>query len=160
MQLTEDKERMTDNYKRKITFLEGDALSLCSPGTWGYKFYQLNPKASDRVFESNQYDGLCNQNILDYLKEVGAKTLIITGVYTSRLVDTTVRSAATRGYDVFVPIDLVAAAKEMENEHVAALTIMNTLFAYVVVSDYVIDVWNKKEGIETPSTLKKFLGIR
>ncbi len=161
VQTTEDHNHMEENFKTKTVYLAKLALDLCTPGDWGYDFYGIRPKGGDKIFRSNQYDALEGKGLQQWLKASGATTVVITGVYTSRIVDTTVRSAATKGYNVFVPFDLVAMPRQLESEHYAALTIMNTLFAYIVQSGFITDVWQgKSTEKERASFLHRLVGVR
>lgn len=116
---------------------------------------------ADKRAEGPRYDALEGKGLQQWLRASGATTIVVTGVYTSRIVDTTVRSAATKGYNVFVPFDLVAMPRQLESEHYASLTIMNTLFAYIVQSGFITDVWQgKSTERERPSFLHRFVGVR
>ena len=59
------------------------------------------------------------------------KNLVLTGVETSVCVDTTLRAAFTKGYNVIVPVDLVAMEKERWYQHEATLAIWDAVFAHL-----------------------------
>lgn len=163
VQLSEDSKQMPKNFQLKMESIGGGSLDMTVPGSWGAQWYRVSPKKGEKVFECPNYDAFTNDKFLDTLKKEKIETLVITGTYTSRSVDTTVRSASTKGYNVFVPVELVAMPKQMENEHYAALTIMNMLFAYVISENFILDVWKgetPKPMSKTNAFFKRIKGIR
>lgn len=154
---------MQKNFKLKMESLGKGALDLAVPGWWGHDWCGVKPVEGEHIFDCNNYDALSNEKLRSSLKKGGIETLVVSGAYTSRAIDTTVRSAATKGYNVFVPIELVAMPKQMEEEHYAALTVMNMLFAYVMTKGFILSVWNGKK-LKKPSLpsaiLKRIKGIR
>lgn len=58
-----------------------------------------------RILEKTQYDAFYQTGLFDFLKENMVKHLFITGVMTHLCVETTVRSAFVRGFEVFLVVD-------------------------------------------------------
>ena len=59
-----------------------------------------------------QYDAFFGTSLEDDLRKAGIGQLVITGVMTHLCVSTTARSAFVRGFEVFIPVDAVAAYNE------------------------------------------------
>lgn len=99
---------------------------------------QLN-HPSNIIIEKSQYDGFYQTKLEEILNKHSIKQLIITGVMTHLCVETTARSAFTRGYTVFIPIDGTATYNEtFHNSTIYNLshgfaypTLMNTLIQQI-----------------------------
>ncbi|MCP4113991.1 MAG: cysteine hydrolase [Desulfobacteraceae bacterium] len=82
---------------------KGDVLE---PGTDGWEFLAtLNRRENDPVIRKTACDAFLGTGLADTLDRLKATTLIITGCATDFCVDTTLRSATSRGFDVLVPTD-------------------------------------------------------
>lgn len=140
--MNETPEHMPENLRLKMESSGKPALSLCTPETPGFEYYLIRPKEGDKEIIKNQYDAFTNPELNKYLHERNTKSIIFTCVYTARCVDSTLRSASSKGYHCIVPEDLVGAVAEHSNEHQAALSVWNSIFAYVVKSEDIIKVWS------------------
>ncbi len=65
----------------------------------------LHVGSDDRVIRKTACDGFYRTELDDYLRGNAVKTLVIAGYATDFCVDTTIRSAASREYDVIVVAD-------------------------------------------------------
>lgn len=70
---------------------------------------ELAPQQGERVVKKCGYDAFANTELEQILRSLGTKYLIITGVSTNSCVDSTVRSAFHRFYNVVVAADGVGA---------------------------------------------------
>ncbi len=70
---------------------------------------ELAPKAGERVVKKCGYDAFAGTELDQILHSLNVKCLIVTGVSTNSCVDSTVRSAFHRFYNVVVAADGVAA---------------------------------------------------
>lgn len=85
----------------------------CVRGTEGAKVVDpLRPKEGDRCVPKRRYSGFFETNLDDILRELGAKTLVLTGLLTDVCVLLTAVDAGQRGYEVVVPKDLTIALSE------------------------------------------------
>lgn len=141
--MIEDQKSAPTNLKLKMRSRTKTVPGFCVKGTKGFDYYSIHPNKKDKEIVKNQYDAFTNNSLGVYLKNKGIANLIFTGVYTSRCVDSTLRSASARGYNCIVPKDLVGVAEEMQNEHDAALSVWDAIFAYVVSSKNIVDVWKR-----------------
>lgn len=81
-------------------------------GKWLTPFtvdWQLHPslhiEGDDRIIRKTACDGFYRTELEDYLRAKAIETLVITGYATDFCVDTTIRSAASREYNVIVVED-------------------------------------------------------
>lgn len=85
-----------------VRHFNDDAL----PGSPGWEVIPELPFTPGDVFiNKTACDAFAGTTLLDHLKAIGAKTLVICGLPTELCVDTTVRSAASHGFDVIVLSD-------------------------------------------------------
>jgi nicotinamidase-related amidase len=137
--MIEDPKYAPPNLRAKME--ADDWLVISSPKKQSFDYYRIKPEKGEKEFIKRQYDAFTNRGLQRYLREKDVSSLILTGVYTSRCVDSTMRSAFTRGYHCIVPEDLVAMPAQLTNEHQAALSVCRTIFGYVVKSDEIVDAW-------------------
>jgi nicotinamidase-related amidase len=98
---------------------KGDSLE---PGTCGWEILgTLNRSDKDPVIRKTACDAFLGTGLADTLNRLKATTLIITGCATDFCVDTTLRSATSRGFDVLVPTDCHTTA---DRPHLDAETII------------------------------------
>ncbi|MEZ0346668.1 MAG: isochorismatase family cysteine hydrolase [Infirmifilum sp.] len=73
---------------------------------------ELAPSPKDFIVPKRRYDAFMFTDLDVLLRELGADTLIITGIHTHICVQQTVLGAFYRGYRTIVPVNCVAAASE------------------------------------------------
>ena len=64
---------------------------------------QVAPKEGEKVFIKYIYSCFSNKEFADYMEREGDKDLMIIGLQTNYCIDSTIRSASERGYNVIVP---------------------------------------------------------
>ncbi len=147
IRMIEDPEYMLKNAAAKITSFANPSI-LCVPQTKGFEYFGVAPQTEDVQIIKNSYDAFVTKESYEILKNKGIETpllenvlkahqiksLIFSGVLTSRCVDSTLRSAYHRGYTCIVPEDLVAVPDQLMFEHEAALNVWRILFAYNTTS--------------------------
>ncbi|HTO04250.1 MAG TPA: isochorismatase family protein, partial [Opitutus sp.] len=91
----------------------------------GSEAWQLLPaldrEAGDALIEKTACDSFLETELDTLLKSRGVTELVITGCATDFCVDTTVRSAAARGYQVIVPSD---GHTTRDRPHLSALQVI------------------------------------
>jgi len=98
-------------------------------GTWDADVIdELTPVPADTIIDKNRYDAFLYTDLEVVLRANGIKRLLVTGVVTSICVESTVRSAEQRDFEVFVAADCTSAAAGV---HEAALAAMASVFATV-----------------------------
>ncbi len=130
--MIEDPKYMAENAKIKIR--ENKSPVISSPNTFGFSYFKISPKREDVEIIKKSYDAFSNQKLSKILKYKHIKNLIIIGAYTPVCVDTTVRSAFTKGYNVFIPQDLVSTVKESMYQQKAVFDVWRSIFAHVTDS--------------------------
>jgi ureidoacrylate peracid hydrolase len=97
---------------------------------------ELKPLETERTVEKNRYDAFLYTDLDQVLRKLGVGRLLVGGVVTNVCVESTVRSAEQRDFEVIVAEDCTAGALEY---HDAALAAM----AYIAA-----DVMPWRDGME------------
>ena len=112
-------------------------------GTWDMELVdELQPVDGDFVIDKNRCSSFYGTRLEPILTSMGIQRLVVAGVTTNMCVETTVRDASQRDYQVFVVAD---ACGELEEErHRVSLRTMGFGFARVVGVSDVVDAWAKE----------------
>lgn len=105
-------------------------LHHVQPGGWGSQFYKLTPEPQDYVLTKRRYSAFFGTELELILRNLGVRTLMVTGVATNVCVETTVRDACMRDFDAVVVKECVAAYSEQA--HQAALDNVERHFGRVL----------------------------
>ena len=138
--MIEDPDFGPQNLKKKMKIEKW--VHISTPGKSTFKYYKIKPREGDKEFVKYQYDAFTNKKLDKYLRNKKIETVILTGVYTSRCVDSTMRGAFAKGYNIFVPEDLVAMPKQLNYEHRATLSVCKVIFGYVLKSEDIKNAWS------------------
>lgn len=85
-------------------------LGHCIEGTWdGEIIEELKPEEDDYIVKKHRFSAFYNTQLEDVLRGLGVETLVITGIATNVCVESTVRDAFYRDYNVFVPREATAS---------------------------------------------------
>ena len=124
-----------------------DLRIFCPPGSREAEILdELAPLPGELVFSKTSGSSF-NGTTLDYvLRNMGIRTLIMTGVMTSGCVESSVRDAKDLGYGMIVVSD--ACASWTEELHQASLRVVDGVFGKVMSSDQVL---NRVARIQTLS---------
>ena len=89
----------------------------CIEGSWGARIVDALP-AEDGEYRvpKRRYSGFFGTDLDLRLRELGIRTVIVTGVVTNICVRSTIHDAFFRGYEAVVPRDCVAATSPREQE--------------------------------------------
>jgi ureidoacrylate peracid hydrolase len=91
-------------------------------GTWDAAVIdELKPTYADRVVEKNRYDAFLYTDLELVLRTLGVGRLLVCGVVTNVCVESTVRSAEQRDFEVSVASDCTSAAAEYHAPALAAM---------------------------------------
>jgi ureidoacrylate peracid hydrolase len=116
---------------------DGSASRILVRNTWNTQILDaLAPEPGDAVVSKHRYSGFFETELDDVLRELGAKTLLVTGCTTSICVESTVRDAMFRDYACVVLADCTAEPLGDAN-HDASLRAIERLFGWVSSSDAV-----------------------
>ena len=79
------------------------------PGTWGAEFSSgLGPHPSlrsEKLFEKDVYGAFTGTGLEEWLRDIGAGSLLLVGFYTHMCLSTSAREALVRGFEVAVDPD-------------------------------------------------------
>lgn len=91
---------------RPVIFVQHAETPDYAPGTPGWELHPgLHRKAGDPVVAKTVCDSFCGTGLEKRLRDLRVDTLVICGAATEFCVDTTIRAAASLGYQVVVPSD-------------------------------------------------------
>lgn len=96
-------------------------------GHWGSEFFaELAPLDSPRefAFKHNRISAFYGTELEALLRLLDAKQLVIAGIATHSVVESTVRDAADRGYEVTVAADACAAAGAAHDNALASMRLI------------------------------------
>ena len=109
----------------------------CIDGTWGAQVIdELAPLEQDYCIKKRRFSGFFQTDLDLVLRELGVKTVVVTGVVTNICVRSTCHDAFFLGYKVVVPRDCVRATGPREQE--STLWDLETQYGSVTTSDKVI----------------------
>lgn len=116
----------------------------CREGSWGAGFFGVSPAEGEPVFAKHTYSGFSNPDLAAFLAERGIEALVFCGVQTNVCVESTLRDAHARGFDVAIVPDAVGShARPL---HEATLANVRFLFGDVVPSADLLAVWTERDA--------------
>ncbi|UUZ65030.1 cysteine hydrolase [Polaromonas sp. P1-6] len=105
------------------------SLGAVCEGSWGAEFYEtLSPQQNDPrefIVKHTRVNAFYGSQLEEILRVIGARQLIIAGVATHSVVESTVRHAVDMGYEVVVNADACAAGNP--DAHAASLDSMRLI---------------------------------
>lgn len=111
-----------------------EKMPLCIRGTWDSEIIdELKPRPEDYIVEKRRDSVLQDTEFELWLKAFRANTIIFTGIDTYVCVESTVRDAFNRGYDVILVKDCVASRNP--RHHRTTLEQVEEAFGLVVSSE-------------------------
>lgn len=109
----------------------------CIEGTWGAQVIdELAPQKEDYQIPKRRFSGFYQTDLDLVLRELGRRSVVVTGVVTNICVRSTCHDAFFLGYQVIVPRDCVRATGPREQE--STLWDIETHFGTVTESDQII----------------------
>jgi ureidoacrylate peracid hydrolase len=119
------------------TIVEAKKAGALVRGSWGAQIIdELTPQGGDHTVVKHGSGGFFQTPLDRILRNLGVKSLVITGVNTSYCVETTIREAVAYGYDVMLVSD--AAACFDQESHEATLKVIANGFGEVMTTDEAI----------------------
>lgn len=119
----------------------GDLIVKGTPGATILS--EIQPRSDEKIVAKNRYNAFHNSDLEDYLKHIGAKDLLISGVMTNLCCETTARDAFVRDFRVFFLADGTATAGD--DYHLSTLKNMAFGFAYLLTCDEMIEHFRKDQ---------------
>lgn len=103
-------------------------------GQWGCEIIEeLEPSPKDYVVEKTRYDAFYNTDLEVLLRGLDLQTLIFTGIMTEICVESTIRSAVVRDFDVIVVSDCTAG-RDQTSKEASLKTLESMMMAFVKVA--------------------------
>ena len=134
-----------ENLKRLIRI--GKLKRVCKRDSWGSELYKLKPKNNEYVLEKYTYDFFSNPELNKILKDKEIKTVIVTGINLELCINTTFRSAFTKGFNIIIPKGLVETSLGADEKTRKYLfKICEQFFATIIESDELVSFLNNQRG--------------
>jgi nicotinamidase-related amidase len=117
-------------------------MEICLPGSWGARqLDELAPLPGEPLVVKHRLSAFVDTGLDLLLRSNAIRTLVVVGTATPACIESTVRDARFRDYEVVVPEDAVGARGRMRHMHEASLEAMRVYFAEVVPSTRVVARW-------------------
>ena len=120
-------------------------LGSLAAGSWDADIIeQITPGPDDFVIDKSRYSAFYGTRLEPVLNGLRTQSLVVCGVTTNICVETTVRDAAQRDYEVLVVAD--ATGELTRERHDNALAIMDYGFGWVVTVDDVVQALKEPQA--------------
>jgi ureidoacrylate peracid hydrolase len=103
---------------------------------------ELEPRVGDHVIDKSRYSAFYGTRLEPLLDGLGVRNLVVCGVTTNVCVESTVRDASQRHFDLLVVSD--ATGELTRERHTNALEILEYGFAKVVAANELLDEWEQR----------------
>lgn len=113
----------------------------CESGSWGSKFYRIQPQKEDVIITKTRYSGFVGTNLHLVLQSLKKRSLIFTGVATNICVESTLRDAVSLDYYVTLVEDCCGTF--CQEEHLSTIRNVESQFGYVTTKNEAFDIWKK-----------------
>jgi ureidoacrylate peracid hydrolase len=124
---------------------EMQQIGSLAAGSWDAEIIdELTPGPSEIVIDKSRYSAFYGTRLEPVLNGLGVRCLVVCGVTTNICVETTVRDAAQRDYQVFVAAD--ATGELTRERHDNALAIIDYGFGWVATVDEVVQALKDSDG--------------
>jgi ureidoacrylate peracid hydrolase len=119
----------------------GRLVPLCLQGSWGAEFFALKPVSGEPIVTKHRYDGFYNTDLELILRSNGIENVLMTGVATNTCVETTLRSAFVRDFEVTLVDDCAGA--RTQRAHDGTLDNVRSGFGVVAGADEIEREWRQ-----------------
>ena len=126
----------------------GIKINLCLEGTWGADLYRLSPHPGETIVYKHRYSAFLHTDLDMLLRNLGVKTVIVTGYTTNACVETTARDAYMRDYYVVIAGDCCAC--QDAGLHEATLKGIEKSYGLVTTSRAILDLWSGMSKVKSP----------
>jgi ureidoacrylate peracid hydrolase len=117
----------------------------CVEGTWGAELYEVHPADGEHVVAKHRYSPFVGSNIEYLLRATERRSVLVAGVATNICVESTLRDAFMRDYNVVLVEDCAAAYTE--KAHAATVDNVRSFLGRVVDSDTLRKHWPRGSPI-------------
>jgi len=116
-------------------------IPYCRQGTWGADFYRVAPRPDEVIVTKHRFEAFYGTDLEVVLGVYKIQNLLMTGVATNVCVESTLRSAFFRDFEVVVVEDCCAARNTRAHE--ATLDNVRQFFGMVASADDVEQLWRE-----------------
>jgi ureidoacrylate peracid hydrolase len=92
------------------------AGEICATGSWGAEFYRVSPAEDECVVVKHRYSAFVGSRLPVVLRALGRPCLLFAGITTNVCVESTLRDAFMRDWEVVLAEDACAAPTRAEHE--------------------------------------------
>ncbi len=135
--------KLASGEKESFGAYKGKIKVPCVKGSFGAEYFNYKPP-KDRLFVKNNFDIWQNEKFVNFLDKNHIETLVVTGVEIACCILYTILGAEERGFNIVVPEDLVSGVDEGKKNQESLLKIINEMYAPVVNSKEILDIWNRR----------------
>lgn len=115
----------------------------CPEGSWGAELIpEIVPAPNDVMVYKNRYSPFIKSDLDTNLRDMGIKTLIITGVATNVCVESTARDGYMLDFYIVMPRDLVACAHQELQD--ISLRNIESYFGIITSAQQIMDTWSTR----------------
>jgi len=111
----------------------------CVSGTWGADFYGVTPAHDEYIVSKHRYSGFVGTELEMILHRMEIRTVVAGGLTTDVCVESTVRDAYHRDFQVAVATDGTAAMDPAYRD--ASLAVMGRMFADLRSCEEIARIW-------------------
>lgn len=115
-------------------------IPYCRQGTWGADFYKVSPSPDEVIVTKHRFDAFYGTDLEVVLRANKVQSLMFAGVATNVCVESTLRSAFFRDFEVVVLEDCCASRNARMHE--ATLDNVRQFFGIVTKADDVEQIWS------------------
>lgn len=133
-----------------VIFIQHDGVAgdTVEPHTPGWKILpELEREPTDPVIRKAACDSFYDGELSNLLNSLGVKKLVMAGCCTEFCMDTTIRAAASKGYEVVVASDCHTTADRDHQEAESIIRHHNWVWSEIIIPDRFIRVLPSKEII-------------
>lgn len=117
-------------------------LGHCIENTWDAEIIdELRPEKDDYIVKKHRFSAFYNTQLEDVLRGLDIESLVVVGIATNVCVESTIRDAFYRDYNVFLPRE--ATASYTVEQEIGAIGNFEFAFARVVSLDNMINKLKK-----------------
>ncbi|MBI4320480.1 MAG: cysteine hydrolase [Chloroflexi bacterium] len=129
----------TDAWVERRRFRHSPDIPICEEGSWGTKFYEVQPQPGDLIVTKHRYSAFHNTDLDMAMKARGIKTLLMTGGATNVCVETTAREGFMHDFYIVMIDDLCSTSSA--EAHQGTLNNIRAHFGVVATAEEIAKIW-------------------
>jgi ureidoacrylate peracid hydrolase len=143
VQMSTSDDDLTGPILDRLNRISADSRT-CPQGIWGAELIpEIKAAPGDIIVYKTRYSAFIKNGLDKKLKDIGVKTLIMTGVATNICVESTARDGYMLDYYIVVPQDLVACAHQELQD--TSMKNLGSYFATITSSEEIQKAWGNSD---------------